>query len=80
MYSLLFPIACRYTITQFTAIHFRSKKANASDKLCMHIPFLLSHVIPAQPGLHPPSHTPVILLHLLVTMQLLLHVFIQFLP
>lgn len=33
MYSLLFPIACRYTITQFTAIHFRPKKANASDKL-----------------------------------------------
>lgn len=27
MYSLLFPIACRYTITQLTAIHFRPKKA-----------------------------------------------------
>lgn len=40
MYSLLFPMACRYTITQLTAIHFRPKKANASDKLCMHIPFL----------------------------------------
>lgn len=40
MYSLLFPIACKYTITQLTAIHFRPKKANASDKLCMRIPFL----------------------------------------
>lgn len=42
MYSLLFPIACRYTITQLTAIHFRPKKANASDKLCMHTVSLIT--------------------------------------
>lgn len=33
----------------------------------------LSHVMPFQPILHPPSHCPVILSHLALTPQLMLH-------